>query len=80
MNDERYKQIMSDLGYPESRSILQALKQVANEVAQEKNKEHMEELNYLQKGLMNIANNTDYPPNDMHVEAERLLSGMRKEW
>lgn len=35
MQDERYKQIMSDLGMPDSNSLLSALKQVANEVAQE---------------------------------------------
>lgn len=35
MNDERYKQIMADLGMPDSRSLLAALQQVANEVAQE---------------------------------------------
>lgn len=35
MTDERYKKIMADLGMPDSRSLLGALKQVANEVAQE---------------------------------------------
>lgn len=35
MTDERYKQIMADLGMPNSHSLLQALKQVANETAQE---------------------------------------------
>lgn len=35
MTDDRYKQIMADLGQPNSRSLLQALQQVANEVAQE---------------------------------------------
>lgn len=35
MNDERYKKIMNDLGMPNSRSLLQALQQVANEVEQE---------------------------------------------
>lgn len=35
MKDERYKQIMEDLGMPHSRSLLQALQQVANEVEQE---------------------------------------------
>lgn len=35
MTDERYKQIMSDLGMPNSRSLLMALQQVANEVAQD---------------------------------------------
>lgn len=35
MTDERYKAIMVALGQPNSRSLLQALQQVANEVAQE---------------------------------------------
>lgn len=35
MTDERYKQIMADLGMPNSHSLLAALKQVANEVALE---------------------------------------------
>ena len=34
MTDERYKQIMSDLGMPNSSSLLAALQQVANETAQ----------------------------------------------
>ena len=39
MKDERYKQLMIDIGMPNSISLLLALKKVANEVAQEKNKE-----------------------------------------
>ena len=35
MKDERYRQIMTNLGMPNSRSLLQALRQVANEVGQE---------------------------------------------
>lgn len=35
MKDERYKEIMATTAYPESRSVFQALQQVANEVAQE---------------------------------------------
>ena len=35
MKDSRYKEIMNNLGQPESRSLLMALEQVANEVAQE---------------------------------------------
>ena len=35
MNDERYKQIMADLGQPDSRSLLDALRQVANETYQQ---------------------------------------------
>lgn len=38
MTDERYKKIMSDLGMPNSRSLLSALQHVANEVAQERDK------------------------------------------
>ena len=34
MTDERYKQLMRDVGMPNSRSLLQALQQVANEVEQ----------------------------------------------
>jgi len=35
MTDERYKKLMEDVGMPNSRSLLVALRQVANEVAQE---------------------------------------------
>ena len=35
MTDDRYKKIMTDLGMPNSHSLLLALKQVANETAQE---------------------------------------------
>lgn len=35
MKNERYKQIMKDLGMPNSNSLLVALKQVANEAVQE---------------------------------------------
>lgn len=35
MTDERYHKIMADVGMPNSRSLLSALQQVANEVAQE---------------------------------------------
>ena len=35
MTDERYKAIMVELGQPHSHSLLAALRQVANEVAQE---------------------------------------------
>lgn len=35
MTDERYKKIMTDLGMPNSQSLLVALKQVANEAGQE---------------------------------------------
>lgn len=35
MTDERYQQLMRDVGMPNSRSLLQALQQVANEVGQQ---------------------------------------------
>jgi NTP pyrophosphatase (non-canonical NTP hydrolase) len=35
MKDERYKKLMEDVGMPNSRSLLGALQQVANEVEQE---------------------------------------------
>lgn len=35
MTDERYKKVMADLGMPNSRSLLVALQQVANEAGQE---------------------------------------------
>jgi len=35
MTDERYKQIMNNLGMPDSQSLLSALQQVANEAGQE---------------------------------------------
>ena len=34
MNDERYKQLMNDVGLPNSLSLLTALRQVENEVSQ----------------------------------------------
>lgn len=33
LTDERYKQLMNDVGMPESKSLLQALKQAAREAA-----------------------------------------------
>ena len=36
MKDSRYKQLMIDVGMPNSSSLLASLKQVANEVEQEK--------------------------------------------
>lgn len=35
MKEERYKEIMQQLGMPDSQSLLVALRQVANEVTQE---------------------------------------------
>ena len=35
MTDERYKKIMADLGMPNSKSLLSALRQVANEAGHE---------------------------------------------
>ena len=42
MTDERYKALMADLGMPNSRSLLSALQQVANEVAQAERKAYAE--------------------------------------
>lgn len=42
MTDERYKALMADLGMPNSRSLLSALQQVANEVAQAERKAYSE--------------------------------------
>jgi|LGOV01.1.fsa_nt_gb antitoxin component of RelBE/YafQ-DinJ toxin-antitoxin module len=42
MNDERYKDIMNQLGMPNSQSLQTALRQVANEVGQELKKENTE--------------------------------------
>lgn len=42
MTDERYKAIMASLGMPNSRSLLSALQQVANEVTQEERKQYDE--------------------------------------
>jgi len=39
MTDERYKKLMEDVGMPDSRSLLIALRMVANEVTQECNAE-----------------------------------------
>lgn len=42
MTDDRYKQIMNDLGMPNSRSLLSALQQIANEAGQEAMKNERE--------------------------------------
>ena len=42
MTDTRYKEIMENLGQPDSHSLLGALQQVANEVAQEATKNERE--------------------------------------
>jgi hypothetical protein len=52
MKDERYKKIMEDLGMPNSRSLLVALQQVANEVSYEYEKK----LNVVTQTLEDIIN------------------------
>lgn len=47
MTDERYKDIMNKLGMPNSISLLQALRQVANEVAQEIHNDYRKRLDEL---------------------------------
>jgi hypothetical protein len=48
MHDERYKQLMEQVGMPNSRSLLMALKQVANEVAQQEQKKTIKSLSDIQ--------------------------------
>lgn len=43
MTDDRYKQVMNDLGMPNSQSLLSALQQVANEAGQEAMRNEREE-------------------------------------
>ena len=47
MSDERYKAIMEQFGMPNSRSLLQALQQVANEVTQELRADHLAAMSKL---------------------------------
>ena len=48
MKDSRYKEIMDGLGMPNSQSLLIALRQVANEVAQEVHSEYKKNNEKLQ--------------------------------
>ena len=73
MTDERYKKIMQDMGMPESHSLLAALKQVANEVAQEKENDFFNRLMPIRDRAVAIANNTNFTPNEMHDEAEMII-------
>lgn len=77
MNNERYKQIMKNLGMENSSSLLSALQQVANEVAQERNSVYETKVFAVVEALKCIANNTDFSPNDMHAKAEEALSLLR---
>ncbi len=44
MTDERYKELMEQVGMPNSHSLLGALRQVANEVAQEVHREYKKQI------------------------------------
>ena len=78
MKDERYKQLMIDVGMPDSQSLFGALHQVANEVAQEYNKKAIEDretskdLVYLVRRLVNIIDTID-PANEFAKEAMEYL-------
>jgi hypothetical protein len=52
MKDERYKKIMTDLGMPDSCSLLVALQQVANEVGHE----YIQKMNIAAQALRDIIN------------------------
>lgn len=47
ISDERYKELMGQVGMPDSVSLMLVLKQVANEVTQEQNKQLAEALQVL---------------------------------
>ena len=68
MNDERYKEIMSSLGMPESQSLLLALEQVANEVAQE----HLQKRRKMEVALRRIMN-WELPKTDEFVDEEKTI-------
>ena len=51
MTDERCKQIMNDLGQPDSVSLMLALKQVANETEQEVRKECLRHMELASKAI-----------------------------
>ena len=51
MTDERYKELMKQVGMPNSKSLLIALRQVANEVAQEFEKSCPLYTNYEKSGV-----------------------------
>jgi hypothetical protein len=76
MKDERFMQIMADLGMPDSHSLLGALQQVANEVAQEREAKHIVDTGTLrdrvaaleaQGGLAWVNVDTRLPPDETHV-------------
>ena len=52
MKDARYKEIMEGLGMPNSRSLITALQQVANEVAQEIHKSYEKNNKKLQTDII----------------------------
>ena len=68
MTDDRYKEIMSRLGMPESASLLLALEQVANEVAQE----HLQKRRKMEVALRRVAD-WELPKTDEFVDEEKTI-------
>lgn len=68
MKDERYKEIMTRLGMPESQSLLTALEQVSNEVAQE----CLQKTKVMEVALRRIAN-WQLPSTDEFVDEEKTI-------
>ncbi|MCP4279506.1 MAG: hypothetical protein GY776_05810 [Alteromonas sp.] len=71
MKDERYKQIMTDLGKPNSATLLTALKQVANEVAQQQ----QEKIDELQDTLTLISEWCEAYPLEVFPEPNFTKAG-----
>ena len=74
MDDERYKQIMIQVGMPDSHSLLAALKQVANEVEQEVIKRE-KEINVIYMGsIINESVKLLTTSAKMHLDHAQILN------
>lgn len=79
MKDERYKQIMSELGMPNSRSLLSALQQVANEAGQECAAAEREVCAKLVEEMGEAPEDFDYPGVFYALQdAAKLIRGRNK--
>jgi hypothetical protein len=79
MTDDRYKQIMADLGQSNSQSLLAALQQVANETAQAVRKQVATECAKLCEDLP-PSENADYCDAGMHAIATLDCEAAIKAW
>jgi len=76
MTDERYKKIMADLGMPNSRSLLSALQQVANEASQAAHaaeRKDAERYRWLRSNPQWLGWEHDFRPDEVEREIDAAM-------